>query len=293
MGIRSTSVVSASDYILVTRAFGETTSATVLAADPLVIVGSAALEGDTSKDGLFTTKTSVYNFAQEVRTPIEMTEMAIATSTRTSPDAWAFEKMKAGNEHKLKIERALLFGERASAYSSANRRLATRGLKTFVASANRFAVGGSMLEYDFDEYLRTIFRNGSGDQSSSTKIALVNDLFATTVARFAKSRVQITNQNDTSYGVNITNYKVPQGTLKIVYDKLLDEVYTGTGYALIYDPANVRLRYFAGSQFNGRTKIYENIQANDATKRKDEYRTTVGLECRQATTHGEISGVTN
>lgn len=59
-----TSVVSGSDYILATRAFGETASATVLAADSLVILGSAALEGNTSRNGLMTTKSSVYNYCQ-------------------------------------------------------------------------------------------------------------------------------------------------------------------------------------------------------------------------------------
>lgn len=59
-----TSVVSASDYILVTREFGETASATILAADPLYILGIAALEGDTSGNGLFTTKTSGFNYTQ-------------------------------------------------------------------------------------------------------------------------------------------------------------------------------------------------------------------------------------
>lgn len=59
-----TSVVSASDYILVTRAFGETASATVLASDTFLILGPAALEGNTSQDGLYTTKSSVYNYCQ-------------------------------------------------------------------------------------------------------------------------------------------------------------------------------------------------------------------------------------
>jgi hypothetical protein len=59
-----TSVVSGSDYILGTRAFGETASATVLANDPLVILGSAALEGAGVQNGLFTTKTSVFNYCQ-------------------------------------------------------------------------------------------------------------------------------------------------------------------------------------------------------------------------------------
>lgn len=62
-----TSVVSGSSYILVTRAFGETDSATVLADDVFLILGPAALEGNTSQNGLITTKTSVYNYARTGR----------------------------------------------------------------------------------------------------------------------------------------------------------------------------------------------------------------------------------
>lgn len=57
-----TSVVSGSDYILATRAFGETAAATVTAADTLVILGTASNEGASAQNGLFTTKSSVYNY---------------------------------------------------------------------------------------------------------------------------------------------------------------------------------------------------------------------------------------
>lgn len=285
-----TSVVSASDYILVTRAFGETAAATVLAADSLVILASAANEGAGAQNGLMTTKTSVFNYCQNFRTPYELTQQAMATQSRTGP-VYSYESKKAGDEHKLQIERALKFGERAKVTASSKERFATRGLKAFIASANAFSVGGPLPEYDFDDWIRAIFRAGSGDAVSDTKILLGNDRLLAVINRYGKVRMQ-TSGSETKYGMNITNYITPHGTLKLVHDRMLDTAYSTTGYGLLYDPRNIRLRYFSGNGFDGHTKLHEDIQANDVTTKKDEYRTTVGLEVKHATTHGEISGVT-
>lgn len=288
-----TSVVSGSDYILVTRAFGETATGaatTVLAADSLVILGTAANEGAASQNGLYTTKTSVYNYCQEFRWPYSMTDRARATSARTG-SAWSYESKKAADEHKLQIERQLLFGERAKVTSSSLQRFETRGLKVFVASANAFNVGGPLPEFDFDDWIRAIFRNGTGDAVSDTKILLANDRLLGTINRYQKIRQQ-TNPGETKYGVNISNYITPFGTVKLVHHRLLDKTHANSGYGLLYDPSNIRLRYFSGDGLDGHTKLHTNIQANDVTSQKDEYRTTVGLEVKFATTHGEISNVT-
>jgi hypothetical protein len=226
---------------------------------------------------------------QEFRTPWQMTQRAVATSTRTG-DSWPFEKMKKAEEHKMEQERALLFGERKVAYTNGAARYATRGLQTFVASANKYNVGGTMAEADFDDWVRSIFRAGSGGTVSQQKILLANDRLLATISRYSKVKQQ-TKVGDSKYGVKITDYVTPHGDLKMVYHKLLDEVYSTSGYGLVYDPKNVKLRYFKGDQFDGHTKLHENIQANDVTARTDEYRTTVGLEVMHANTHGEVSNV--
>ena len=108
--------------------------------------------------------------------------------------------------------------------------------------------------------------------------------------RYSKVK-QTTGINDSSYGVNITNYRTPHGTLKLVYHRLLDDAYSTTGYGLLYDPANVNLRYFGGNGIDGHTKLHKDIGANDATLKKNEYRATLGLEVKHASTHGEILNV--
>lgn len=227
---------------------------------------------------------------QEFRWPYDMTERAIATSARTG-NAWSFESKKAADEHKLQIERQMLFGERKKLIASTKTRYGTRGLKGFVDSGNQFSVGGVLPEFDFDDWIRGVFRSGSGDAVSDTKILLANDRLLGVINRFQKVRQQ-TNPGEKDYGVSLMNYVTPFGTVKLVHHRLLDSAYSNTGYGLLYDPANVRLRYFSGNGIDGHTKLHTNIQANDVTSRKDEYRTTVGLEVKFATTHGEISGVT-
>lgn len=218
-----------------------------------------------------------------------MTERAIATSLRTGP-AWSYESAKAADEHKLEMERSLLFGERKVAYSSGKARYATRGLKPFIASGNVFNVNGVLAEFDFDDWVRAVFVNGTGTEVSTTKILLGNDRLLTVINRYSKMR-QNTTPADTSYGVNVTTYRTPLGSVKLVHHRLLDQAFPNVGYGLCYDPANVATRFFAGDQFDGHTKLHPHIEANDATKRKDEYRTTLGLEVRHASTHGEIKNV--
>lgn len=226
---------------------------------------------------------------QEFRTPYDMTERAIATSLRTGP-AWSYESAKAADEHKLEMERSLLFGERKVAYSSGNARYTTRGLRPFIASGNVFNVNGVLAEFDFDDWIRAMFVNGTGTEVSTTKILLANDRLLTVISRFAKARLQ-TFQEDKAYGVSIQTYRTPVGTVKLIHHRLFDQAFANVGYGMCYDPANVSTRFFAGDQFDGHTKLHPNIQANDATKRKDEYRTTMGLEVRHASTHGEIKNV--
>lgn len=227
---------------------------------------------------------------QEFRWPYELTERAIATSARTG-SAWDFEDMKAGKEHKLQIERSLILGERKVAVTSGNRRYTTRGLRSFVASANVYNPNGVMPEFDFDDWVMTLFINGSGKEVSQEKVLLSNNRLLMVVNRYPKVKL-VTNQKDNKYGLSIKTYSTPMGDLKLVHHRLLDEAYPNTGYGLAFDPANVSLRYFGGNGIDGHTKLHKDIQANDATKRKNEYRTTVGLDVRHATTHGEIKNVT-
>jgi hypothetical protein len=276
--MRVTSV--ATDTLTVVRGIG-TTAQTIGAGDEILILGSAAMEGDVSKASRTDNATVVSNFLQIFRKPVELTETQRNSQQLVTPNDWDQQSKKIGIEHVKEIEYANLFGHPAEDTTGTNARRYSGGVTHYIAT-NITNVGGTLTEASFWAALRPAFRFGS-----DTKLLLASGLLVDVLNNYPRGKVQVVNQQADTYGVKVMQYQSPHGLLNVVRHWLLEGTKFG-GYGVIVDLAQTKYRYLQ----NRDTQIKEQRQAPDADSRKDEYLTEAGLQFGLEKTHALLKGVT-
>jgi hypothetical protein len=109
--------------------------------------------------------------------------------------------------------------------------------------------------------------------------------------KFPASKQQ-TKNDETTYGMNVTHYTSPFGSLNLVYHRLLEGSKYG-GYLILVDMDEVNYRYLANDEVSRDTKVLQNRQPNDQDGRKDEFLSEVSLELGQQRTHAVLTGITS
>ena len=108
-------------------------------------------------------------------------------------------------------------------------------------------------------------------------------MLLTVLDSFARNRLSVIQADKTkSYGLDVTSFVTPHGTLKFVKHPLLVGGYDGHG--IVLDPEELSYRNLQGRD----TKLNTNIQLPDEDGKKEEYITEAGLELRQVKKHGLI-----
>lgn len=269
--------------ITVVRGVGSTAVAMV-DNDELLIIGSSAEEGATSKSPVSHNPTKVTNYCQIFRTPFELTETLRHTAAEVQPHDWNLQANHAGVEHMKDLEYAFLFGHPSENTSGTHPRRTTGGFYHF-ATQNETGAGGTLTEAEFFGGLRPVFRYGS-----RTKLGMASRLAVDVLNSFPRGKLEV-QQSEKTFGVRVMRYVSPHGDLNVVTHNLLEGDEFG-GHVAIADLDQVAYRYLAGAEGSRDSKILTNRQANDADTRKDEYLAEVGLSMGLALTHGSITGIT-
>lgn len=270
----------AGNVLTVTRAIGSVAAA-FLEGDELYIIGTAQPENGTSKEARSKTPTLGENNTQIFRTPWEISGTAENVGYMVMPKEWDRLEQNAAIEHAKDIELSLLFGRKSATTAGSTEDRTTGGVLSFITS-NQTDAGGTLSESEFNGFLAQVMRYNSRKEAlgmcSSTGISALN--------KFPAAK-QITKNDESTYGMNVTQYTSPFGTLKVVYHKLMEGTKYG-GYIIVVDMEEVKYRPLT----NRDTKIRPNIQPPDQDGRKDEFLTECGLHFGQQRKHGLISGIT-
>lgn len=269
----------------VTRGIGSTAAA-MNEGDELMIIGTAQPENDTSKPARSTIPSKVENYSQIFRTPFEVSGTARAVEYMVQPPEWERVARNAGIEHAKDIEYALVLGRKSVTTPGATEDRTTGGVLSFITS-NQTDAGGDLSEAEFNAFLLQVERYGS-----TSKLAMGSGVAMAALNKFPASK-QITKNDDTTYGMNVTHYTSPYGaSLNLVWHRLLEGSKYG-GYLIVVDMEQVAYRYISNDVENRDTHIRQNIQPPDQDGRKDEYLTECGLQFGLQRTHGLISGITS
>jgi hypothetical protein len=274
----------AANALTVTRAIGSTGQA-MNAGDELMIIGTAQPENDTSKPPRSDIPAKITNNTQISRTPFEASGSLLASGFQASPAEWPRQSRNKGIEHAKDIEYTLLFGRKSADVGGATERRTSGGVLSFITT-NQTDAGGDLSEAEFNAFMLQAMRYGS-----SSKLALASGTGVSALNKFPASK-QMTRNDEKTYGMDVTQYTSPFGSLNLVYHRLLEGTKYG-GYIILVDMDQVAYRYLANDDQNRDTKVLTNRQPNDQDGRKDEYLTEFGLEVRQQRTHAVLSGITS
>ena len=282
---------AASGIFTIHRAQGTTAAASAAAGADIVVIGSAFDEGSSSTAlATLSTKTAIKtNYLQIFRKAVEITK-TMANSELYGGDDRPYQRKKKGIELMRDFERQFLFGEpkeTTTGVSSGHARRLTGGMDYWV-STNATAAGGALTETEFEGFLRTVFRYGS-----NTRYLFSAPIVLSVISMWAQGKLQ-TFSKDKTYGIAISQYISPHGTINLVKELMLENAggVSSTsnfgGYAFAVELEELVYRYLQ----NRDVTFHTDIQHPGDDFYKDQYLAEIGMEFHQERKHGVLTGVT-
>jgi len=272
------------------------------------VIGTAFAEGTGAPDVFSQERDHDYGYTQIFKTACEMSNTARATVYRGYSDEWQRIWNLKLREHKVDIERAMLFGQRASSggvnytegicghimangqsqsIEDSEQLVYTEGqayLKTVAAASLTYDVLLRDLEVVFDPA-----RGGTASKlalCSLPVISLFNKLgdgagfIGDTVGGQARYNF---DSSKGSFGHKIMKVETVHGDLSLVREPLFRK---GAGeFMALVDLDHVSYRPLVGNGVNRDTSITTNVQQADEDLRKDLILTEAGLEISLPETH--------
>ena len=272
------------------------------------VIGSSFAEGSGAPDAFSQELDHDYGYTQIFKTSCEMSNTARATVYRGYADEWQRIWNMKLREHKVDIERAMLFGQRASVggiqytegiagHIMANGQSQTKEdseqLEYTEGQAYLKTVAAGSLTYDvLLKDLEVVFDPARG--GSSSKLALtslpVMSLFNKLgdgvgfVGDTMSSKVPYQfDRSQGSFGHKITKIETIHGDIAMVREPLFRGL--ASEFMCLVDLDHVSYRPLVGNGVNRDTSIETNVQAPDEDLRKDMILTEAGLEISIPETH--------
>jgi len=279
------------------------------------VIGTAFEEGSGAPDVWSQKLENDYGYTQIFKTACEMTNTSRATVYRGYADEWQRIWNLKLREHKIDIERAMLFGMRGS-QNSINY---TDGITGHVIANSQTQVeainGGGQMSYTEDKAyyksvaasewsyddlltdLEVIFDPARGGTSSKLCLASLP-----VISHFNKVGdggfidYSLLNSSGAAYnyekskgafGHNVTKLQTVHGDISLVREPLFRGM--ASGFMTLVDLDHVAYRPLVGNGINRDTHITTNVQQADEDLRKDMILTEAGLEISLPETHALIN----
>ena len=283
--------------------------------DKAQIIGTAFEEGSGSPDVWSKSLDDDFGYTQIFKTAAEMTNTAIATNYRGYANEWSRIWNLKLREHKVDIERGMLFGQKGrqgGVQSSAglagdiiNRVAAgTPGSLSYSAGSPYFgAAASTSITYDtFLSDFEVFFDPARG--GSNNKLALAGlpvlsyfnkvgnsagfiDASLGTSSNTPNRYSWDASERDGSFGHKILQLNTIHGDLSVVREPLFRGM--TAGFLLLADMKQLAYRPLVGNGLNRDTHIITNVQQADEDLRKDMILTEAGLEITIPETHALYS----
>ncbi len=273
------------------------------------VIGTAFEEGSGAPDVWSQKLDHDYGYTQIFKTAAEMTNTSRATVYRGYADEWQRIWNLKLREHKVDIERAMLYGMRGS-QNSINY---TDGIAGHIIanSQSQAVLDGSQMSYTED---KAYFKSNTAAQwtyddllsdfevifdpargGSSAKLALaslpvishfnklsgfIDNSFNMTDAGAASYNFQ---KSEGTFGHRVMRIETVHGDISLVKEPLFRGM--AAGFLCMVDLDHVSYRPLVGNGINRDTSIQTNVQAADEDLRKDMILTEAGLEISLPETH--------
>ena len=272
-----------------------------------VVIGTSYEQGSGAPDVWSQELDNDYGFTQIFKTACEMSNTARATVYRGYEDEWARLWNLKLREHKVDIERAMLFGMRGSQGGTQY----TEGIVGHILQNGTNTGGGALAAYAEDtpylggwatsemtydallgafEVMYDPARGGSSNKlclASLPVISHFNKLGGFVDQSFSGEGRYNFAKSEGSFGHKIMKIETVHGDCTIVKEPLFRN--NSSGIMCFVDLDHVSYRPLVGNGVNRDTSITTNVQQADEDLRKDMILTEAGLEVSLPETHALIN----
>ena len=253
----------------------------------IIKLGNAMEENSLAPDTWAAQPKKRFNYVQTFRDPFDGSWDQSAEGVTAGPSERDRMRTEKLFEHRVNIERQVLFGERKEWIDTNNdvRRM-TGGIIQFLEETSGTTVydlgstnNGVLTETEWRNFLSQGMKHGA-----NTKLFLTSRAVAQRLDEHAAGRIKTTSEEET-FGLKLNRYITTHGDVLISTTELFENYYGDMG--LLLDIDNITLRALDGEDSTLKT----NIQENDRDGWKDEYMTKMGLKLELAKTHAILEGV--
>ena len=272
------------------------------------VIGTSFAEGSGAPDVWSQEMENGFGYTQIFKTACEMSNTARATVYRGYADEWQRLWNLKLREHKVDIERSMLFGQQATQGGIQY----TDGVVGQIIRNSTAEAGGGQMSYTED---KSYYKSNTAAQwtyddlltdfevmydpargGSSSKLGLASlpviSYFNKMGAGFIEASV--TNQSrynisesQGSFGHKVMKIETIHGDLTLVKEPLFRGF--SAGFLALVDLEHVSYRPLVGNGVNRDTSITTNVQQADEDLRKDMILTEAGLEVTLPETHALIN----
>ncbi len=272
-----------------------------------VVIGTAFEQGSGAPDVWSQELDNDYGYTQIFKTACEMSNTARATVYRGYADEWARLWNLKLREHKVDIERAMLFGMRGSQSGVQY----TEGIVGHILQNGTNTGGGSLAAYAEDkpylggwatsemtydnllgafEVMYDPARGGSSSKLCLASLPVISHF--NKIAGFAKGSTSTTTpyhfeSSKGTFGHKVMKIETVHGDTTLVKEPLFRN--NSSGLMAFVDLDHVSYRPLIGNGVNRDTSITTNVQQADEDLRKDMILTEAGLEISLPETHAVIN----
>jgi hypothetical protein len=273
-----------------------------------VVIGTSFEQGSGAPDVWSQELDNDYGYTQIFKTACEMSNTARATVYRGYADEWARLWNLKLREHKVDIERAMLFGMRGSQGGIQY----TEGIVGHVLQNGTNTGGGELAAYAEDkpylggwatsemtydnllgafEVMYDPARGGSSNKLCLASLPVISHFnkisgFAEGSLTASKSQYNF-EASKGSFGHKVMKIETVHGDCSIVKEPLFRN--NSSGLMAFVDLDHVSYRPLVGNGVNRDTSITTNVQQADEDLRKDMILTEAGLEISLPETHAVIN----
>lgn len=264
--------------ITVKRGIGTTKGAAIAKDDYILVMANALPQGSNAPSEKRTNPFVQYNYTQIFKTPFSITN-TLDASALYGEDELGRLRRKAGIEHAVSIEYAIMFGQKSIDLTGSQPRTTTGGvLETLINTPNKLEKSmEDVTQEDMDAFLQKVYNYGS-----TSKLCLASPSILGLFTKWAKEKLMVTS-NETRFGMNVMSYLSPYGELKLVKHPLLVDGYDGL--AIVIDTDELSYRPLTGRD----TRLLTNIQENDEDGKREMYITEAGVQLKLPRKHGVIN----
>lgn len=280
------SVNYALDQLTVQRAQAGTSGRSMTDGDKLVLASEAQEEGVKFVDAISGELDLLYNYVEEVETPVEASWLQMAVKDITERD-WLHQTNLAMIEHKEKLERMYWFGHRDKRVGPNGKNVYyTGGLYWFLSSATnndewKRNYGGSVLtKAGLDDWMRYPMRYGD----IGRKVIFASPWARMRITAIAEGFQRIAPSEKT-LGMEITKISLNGRVIPIIETQVFDKL-GFESYLFMVDMSMVQSRYLQGGGKTFQTRWYPNQEEKGTKGQKDVLYSVQGLQIKNVLSHG-------